>query len=357
MDPTPKRHCNQFRSSLRPGSILLLPSSDAHAVARLHLNDTPGRVASLTRRDLTSQSLRPPARELSAGSRKRRFSVDEAAPRPSEHSPTSTPTTTTNTTNSHLHHHLDINNGGPANGTRDEGPSPPSSSTSQCDDDSTSSTASAASSTSQEDQDQGGSPPGALPPANMPYTGDFRGCSWNSQALFAHGWRRHTHKMRHAKTLLATHDFVGLQETHSVEGRARMLRLPIVTPRPSTPTARPVPQGSAYLLRRSYSTSTPITDRSWVEVEPGRAAILRLDGHLGSLDLCVVYLHTGAARAQRDATKAAILRSLRPQGSCLSLLFGDWNFVADDRSDSTSKTPSGQVNGTVQNKTTLNSTS
>ena len=75
----------------------------------------------------------------------------------------------------------------------------------------------------------------------------------------------------------------------------------------------------------------PITDRSWVEVEPGRATILLLDGHLGSLDLCVVYLRTGAARARRDATKAAIIRSLRPQGSCLSLLFGDWNFVADDK--------------------------
>ena len=121
-DPTPKRHCNQFRSSFRPGSILLLASSDAHAVARLHLNDTPGRVASLIRRDLTSQSLQLPARELPSGSRKRRLNVNEAAPRPSEPSPTSTHTTTTNTTNSHLHRHLGIHTGGPANGTRDEGP-------------------------------------------------------------------------------------------------------------------------------------------------------------------------------------------------------------------------------------------
>ena len=86
-----------------------------------------------------------------------------------------------------------------------------------------------------------------------------------------------------------------------------------------------------WVKKAFFQHFNPITDQSWVEVEPGRAVILRLDGHLGSLGLYVVYLHTGAARARRDATKAAILRSLRSQGSCLSLLLGDWNFVADDK--------------------------
>ena len=136
--------------------------------------------------------------------------------------------------------------------------------------------------------------------------------------------------MRHAKTLLATRDFVGLQETNSVEGRARMLRLPShSTAFYSHGTSRTA--GICLWVKKAFLQHVnPITDWSWVEVEPGRAAILRLDGHLGSLDLCVVYLHTAAARARRGATKAAIVRSLRPQGSCLSLLFGDCNFVADD---------------------------
>ena len=165
----------------------------------------------------------------------------------------------------------------------------------------------------------------------MPFTGDFRGCTWNSQALFAHGWRRHNHKLRHAKTLLATHDFVGMQETHSVEGRSRMLRLPgHSTAFYSHGTSRTA--GVCLWVKKAFLQQfNPITARSWVEVEPGRAAILRLDGHLGSLDLGVVYLHSGAARAQRDATKAAINRSLRSRESCLSLLFGDWNFVTDDK--------------------------
>ena len=61
----------------------------------------------------------------------------------------------------------------------------------------------------------------------MPFTGDFRGCTWSSQALFAGKLGRHGAKVHQARTLLATHDFVGLQETHSVEGRARILPVPL----------------------------------------------------------------------------------------------------------------------------------
>ena len=74
----------------------------------------------------------------------------------------------------------------------------------------------------------------------------------------------------------------------------------------------------------------PIQRDSWIEVTPGRAAILRLDGPQGSLDIGIVYLHTGAAQAQRRTLQEAILRHLRPRETALSILFGDWNYVAQD---------------------------
>ena len=122
----------------------------------------------------------------------------------------------------------------------------------------------------------------ALPPARIPFTGDFRGCTWNAQALFARGWRKQNNNMRQARSLLATHDFVALQETHSTEGRSRMLRLPhqcapFYSHHDSTHTAGVCVWVKRALLRQF----NPTTIDSWIEVAPGRAAILRLDGPRG----------------------------------------------------------------------------
>ena len=136
--------------------------------------------------------------------------------------------------------------------------------------------------------------------------------------------------MHQARSLLATHDFVALQGTHSTEGRSRMLRLPhrcvpFYSHYDSTRTAGVCIWVKQPLLRQF----NPTTIDSWIEVAPGRAAILRLDGPKGSLDICVVYLHSGTARAQRQIIREAILRSLRPKETALTLMAGDWNFVCD----------------------------
>ena len=84
---------------------------------------------------------------------------------------------------------------------------------------------------------------------------------------------------------------------------------------------------------------------------PGRAAVLRLLGKEGSLDLFVVYRHTGPTPLADDLDEAGIapgshsassaglraaLRSrlasrLRPRDSVLSFMGGDYNFVVDER--------------------------
>ncbi len=47
----------------------------------------------------------------------------------------------------------------------------------------------------------------------------------------------------------------------------------------------------------------------WVAVVPGRAAMLRLDGRRGSLDLCILHLPTGAARRQRAKILGTLARA------------------------------------------------
>jgi hypothetical protein len=60
--------------------------------------------------------------------------------------------------------------------------------------------------------------PTNLPPARMQYVGDFKGATWNSQALLARRTHRQSPKRRHAIRLINSHDFLGMQETHSTRG-------------------------------------------------------------------------------------------------------------------------------------------
>ena len=68
---------------------------------------------------------------------------------------------------------------------------------------------------------------------------------------------------------------------------------------------------------------------TWIEVVPGRAAVLRLAGEAGNLDIVTVYLPTGAARDQRRDVMAALMHHLRPSEEALTVLLGDWNFVKE----------------------------
>ena len=90
-------------------------------------------------------------------------------------------------------------------------------------------------------------------------------------------------------------------------------------------------------------------DRRWEVILPGRAAVLKLHGKAGSLDLFVVYFHTGVEVTRqeisdsgldpdqgnfhpsqlRTALRNRLARKIRPQDKTLSFICGDFNFVME----------------------------
>ena len=61
---------------------------------------------------------------------------------------------------------------------------------------------------------------------HVPFSGSFKGATWNAQALFAVGTRKHLRKRSRAKALMYSYDFVCFQETHAQEGRTLALDVP-----------------------------------------------------------------------------------------------------------------------------------
>ena len=61
---------------------------------------------------------------------------------------------------------------------------------------------------------------------HIPYHGDFSGCAWNAQALFAQDAKKQNSKQSKARQLMGSHDFGCFTETHCVEGRADANKCP-----------------------------------------------------------------------------------------------------------------------------------
>ena len=124
-----------------------------------------------------------------------------------------------------------------------------------------------------------------LPPADIPFSGGFRGCTWNGQALFAKKCYRHHPKMRQAIRLANLHDFTLFQETHSSKGKASALHLPRhLTALWSDGTNYQA--GVGILVQHSFLQHfNLVTPASWEEVEPGRVAIT-LGRRAGSTGHC-----------------------------------------------------------------------
>ena len=140
-------------------------------------------------------------------------------------------------------------------------------------------------------------------------------------------------KWTHCRGLLRGADALAIQETHGTpEGVAMSRGLPdckIWWSHESQATG-----GVALAIRSAFLAQFWEPDNeSLLEVVPGRAAILRLHGPCGSLDIGVVYFPTGAAKEARDRIQTALTKALRPAQRALTILIGDWNFVreTDDR--------------------------
>ena len=189
-----------------------------------------------------------------------------------------------------------------------------------------------------------------------PYVGDYEGAAWNAQGFFMAGAAGHASKRWCAQRLLRQRDFLIITEAHVTEGaRLGFTDLPGTTSWWSPGTAARA--GVGIVVKHSFLHRFRLASPEWLEVEPGRLAVLRLCGASGGLDLIACYMPTGVARALRpgDATSSpstphapdappAALRAqqealcrripplLRPD-SAMAILAGDFNFVttADGR--------------------------
>ena len=174
----------------------------------------------------------------------------------------------------------------------------------------------------------------SAPNVNMAFVGEYRGATWNARSLFARKATRQTPKMNFVQKLLSSHDFVGLQETHSTKGFVKTAQLPPgVTSfwgHDSQSTG-----GVGLLVNNKFlSKFDPITSDSWLILEEGRVGRLQLQGQHGNLHLYVIYMASGQdATAMRAATRDVLVSNMASPSSALSILMGDWNYAttATDR--------------------------
>ena len=61
----------------------------------------------------------------------------------------------------------------------------------------------------------------------------------------------------------------------------------------------------------------PVAHKDWIEIVPGRAAVLQLNGPNGSLDIYSLYFHTGANSHGRSHVRARVSHNIREiSGHC-----------------------------------------
>ena len=142
--------------------------------------------------------------------------------------------------------------------------------------------------------------------------------------------RRRRAKWTHCYHLLGRSDILALQETHSTPANTARLLLPHTHAfwwSHDTQHTGGVAVGVSKSFLARFGQGVPGQGAEWVEIAPGRVAILRLEGPRGRLDMVVLYLHTGNARKDRDSLRHQLLPHLRPPNEVLTLIIGDWNFV------------------------------
>ncbi|CAK0822989.1 unnamed protein product [Prorocentrum cordatum] len=167
--------------------------------------------------------------------------------------------------------------------------------------------------------------------STRPYTGNYKGCSWNCEALMATKVSRQTANCNQVSKLMASHDFGIFVEAHGTKGKEDAFSLPPgCAAYWSHLSARRA--GVGIVLRRSFLNKfAQVRDGDFLEPEPGRVARLRLRGPHGNVDIWAIYLTTGEGpandRLARDRSHSIIKQSLASPRDALSVLAGDWNYV------------------------------
>ena len=189
-------------------------------------------------------------------------------------------------------------------------------------------------------------PPAAVDPpeTRFPYVGDLQGATWNAQALFARKRHRHEQKDAYMRRLLRGRDFVAIADSHGLEGVAAAWSCPDDCRCWFSPgTTRRA--GVGIVIKKSFLQQFAIVPPRWVQLVPGRAAVLQLRGTGGALDLHVVYFATGepgmvqprgmdvpgnvdaAVREQRRSMRSILAAAMSPRADVLSMVMGDFNWV------------------------------
>ena len=167
--------------------------------------------------------------------------------------------------------------------------------------------------------------------AQVPFVGEFRCATWNTQALFAASTHKQFKKRNRARALITKNDFVCLQETHAQEGRTLAFNLPNDT---CAVWANGTPRqgGVGIVLKHSFLKmfDTVDPDRDFEVIEGGRVAVLHLVGPYGNLDIACIYLDATSSLERRHTLKKLGM-SLRPRSTNLTVLAGDFNFVIDSK--------------------------
>ena len=149
---------------------------------------------------------------------------------------------------------------------------------------------------------------------DTPFSGDWSAACWNAQGLLASDITKQREKMRRAARLAMHRDFLVITETHGNVGKCRGLR----RTRGNHAFWSNGPNGEAGVgiwikedfLNREKGNSG---GQEWIDVEPGRAAVLRCWGAQGKVQIGMVYLQTGnsGGRAKRISTMRRMATELK----------------------------------------------
>ena len=157
---------------------------------------------------------------------------------------------------------------------------------------------------------------------------------WNAQGLLAADASRQQTRIKRAAKLILNRDMLVLTETHGNEGKCRARRLPHGV-RAFWCDGLEGEAGVGIWVKESFIEQVigKKGGHDWVKVVPGRAAVLRLWGPDGCLQIGMVYLQTGnsGGREARSKTLRSLAQELDKGGKTLTVLIGDLNFVTDKR--------------------------
>ena len=174
-----------------------------------------------------------------------------------------------------------------------------------------------------------------------PYTGNYKGATWNAQGLLATDLRRQHRKRRYLSHIMQQHDFVAVQETHGTDGHAAAMQLPDgCTPCWSHGSRQQ--GGVALLIKDSFLRHfQKVHQTDWVEAVPGRLGILHLRGPQGGMAIATAYFQSGhsseasghTSEASRREMRNVLRRAMAASPHVLWVVAGDFNWVTkkDDR--------------------------